>query len=414
MRAAGALGPRDYLGVVAFDEAARWAVEVSPLVDPIALERAIGGLPAEGRPTCGPGWRRRTRPCDGVEARFKHVILLTDGWVREGELTPLAAEKREQGITLSVVAAGEGSARYLEELAESGGGRYYPAVDILRVPDFFLKETVQAVGRYIVEEPFYPLPAMPSPILRGIDVATTPPAAGLQRHHAQRHGARGAGHAARGPAAGDLAVRPGARGGLDLGPQAALGGRVGGLGRVCALCRPVGRLDAARAAGGGAGGAGHAVEEDAGSRDLCPGDRPGRAPAQFPGRDRRPDRARPVGAGGRAGAGGRGPVRGARGPGRSGHLSGAPQRARMGRRALGQQTLGLVVPYSPEYAPQPATRSTAPCWTRWPGAPAGASCSNRWPPLPTTCPAPTARARCGAACCWPPRCSFRWTWPCAA
>jgi Ca-activated chloride channel family protein len=34
---------------------------------------------------------------------------------------------------------------------------------------------VQAVGRYIVEEPFYPLPAAPSPILRGIDVATVPP-----------------------------------------------------------------------------------------------------------------------------------------------------------------------------------------------------------------------------------------------
>jgi len=42
------------------------------------------------------------------------------------------------------------------------------------VPDFFLQETVQAAGKYIVEEPFYPLPEMPSPILGGIDVATLP------------------------------------------------------------------------------------------------------------------------------------------------------------------------------------------------------------------------------------------------
>ncbi|MBN1583043.1 MAG: hypothetical protein JXA89_20210, partial [Anaerolineae bacterium] len=55
-----------------------------------------------------------------------------------------------------------------------GGGRFYPAVDILRVPDFFLKETIQAVGQYIIEEPFYPLPSMPGPALRGLDVAALP------------------------------------------------------------------------------------------------------------------------------------------------------------------------------------------------------------------------------------------------
>jgi hypothetical protein len=44
----------------------------------------------------------------------------------------------------------------------------------LRVPDFFLKETVRAAGQYIVEEPFYPLPAMPSPALRGLDPAALP------------------------------------------------------------------------------------------------------------------------------------------------------------------------------------------------------------------------------------------------
>jgi Mg-chelatase subunit ChlD/uncharacterized membrane protein len=178
MRAASALGPQDSLGVVAFDETARWAVQVGPLVDAIALERSIGGLPALGQTNLRAGVEAAYESLRDVEARFKHVILMTDGWVREGELTPLAREQRELGITLSVVAAGRGSARYLEELAETGGGRYYPAVDILRVPDFFLKETVQAVGRYIIEEPFYPLPAMPSPILSGIDVATVPPLLG--------------------------------------------------------------------------------------------------------------------------------------------------------------------------------------------------------------------------------------------
>jgi hypothetical protein len=80
----------------------------------------------------------------------------------------------EQGITLSVVAAGEGSAEYLEDLADAGGGRYYPAKDIFTVPDFFLKETIQAVGEYIIEQPFYPLPSLPGQVLSGLDPAVLP------------------------------------------------------------------------------------------------------------------------------------------------------------------------------------------------------------------------------------------------
>ncbi len=174
MRAAGALGQQDYIGVVAFDDAARWAIEVQQLMDFVTLEGAIGGIQAVGQTNMRAGVEAAYDALQATEARLKHVILLTDGWVHAGELTALAREMREQGITLSVVAAGGGSAEYLAGLAQSGGGRYYPAVDILRVPDFFLKETVKAVGQYIVEEPFYPLPSSPSPVLRGLDPAALP------------------------------------------------------------------------------------------------------------------------------------------------------------------------------------------------------------------------------------------------
>lgn len=178
MRAAGALGGQDYIGVVAFDDAARWALEFQQLIDFVSLERSIGGIRAEGQTNLRAGVEAAYDALQGVEARQKHVILLTDGWVHAGELTGLAREMRQQGVTLSVVAAGGGSAEYLADLAESGGGRYYPAVDILRVPDFFLKETITAVGEYIIEEPFYPLPSSPSPLLRGLDPAALPPLLG--------------------------------------------------------------------------------------------------------------------------------------------------------------------------------------------------------------------------------------------
>jgi hypothetical protein len=83
-----------------------------------------------------------------------------------------------EGITLSIVAAGGGSAEYLRQLAEAGGGQYYPAPTMQNVPQIFLKETIRAVGSYIIEEPFYPLPAGTTPVLQGLDPMTLPPLLG--------------------------------------------------------------------------------------------------------------------------------------------------------------------------------------------------------------------------------------------
>lgn len=178
MRSASALGDQDYLGVVAFDNQARWVLDVKPLVDPLALEQAIGSFQAEGQTNLQAGVTAAYKALENVPAKRKHIILMTDGWVHEGELTTLAQEMNNQGITLSVIAAGSGSAEYLAALSEIGGGRYYPATDILNVPDIFLKETVSSVGQYIIEEPFYPLSAMPSPALRGLDADNLPPLLG--------------------------------------------------------------------------------------------------------------------------------------------------------------------------------------------------------------------------------------------
>jgi uncharacterized membrane protein/Mg-chelatase subunit ChlD len=174
MRAASALSEEDYMGVVTFDDQAHWQLEISPLLDYVKLESSIGGIQAFGPTNIRSGVEAAAAAIQAVDARRKHIILMTDGWVHEGELIKLVGEMNDQGITLSVVAAGGGSAEYLSELATAGGGAFYPAVDILRVPDFFLKETVQAVGRYIIEEPFFPLPAVPSPVLQGLDTTTLP------------------------------------------------------------------------------------------------------------------------------------------------------------------------------------------------------------------------------------------------
>ncbi len=174
MRAASALGNQDYLGVVAFDEQANWALEPTLLVDNYTIEQSIGSIMAEGQTNVGAGIQAAYEALQTIDAKRKHIILLTDGWTHSGDLTAMVQEMADNGVTLSVIAAGGGSAEYLEQLSETGGGRYYPAQDILSVPDIFLKETVQSVGEYIIEEPFYPLPNLPGPALQGLDTLTLP------------------------------------------------------------------------------------------------------------------------------------------------------------------------------------------------------------------------------------------------
>ncbi len=174
MRAATALGDQDYLGVLAFDSQPRWAVEPTQALDPYDLEQAIVSIQADGQTNLQAGLTAAYQALENVEARRKHIILLTDGWVHTGELHTLAQQMKSRGITLSIVAAGDGSALYLQEVASLGGGQYYPAASSLDVPDFFLKETIQSAGRYIIEGAFYPIQASPSPLLRSLDPQSFP------------------------------------------------------------------------------------------------------------------------------------------------------------------------------------------------------------------------------------------------
>lgn len=178
MRSAAALSDQDYFGVVTFDEQAHWALEVQPLVGPGALENAIGTFMANGTTNMYTGVLEAYRALQGVDAKRKHIMLMTDGWVRTGELNDLVAQMREEGITLSVIAAGEGSAEYLRDLSIIGGGTFYPAQNMMAVPEIFLKETIRSVGQYIIEEPFLPLSGDPSPIMRQIDELRLPPLLG--------------------------------------------------------------------------------------------------------------------------------------------------------------------------------------------------------------------------------------------
>ncbi|MCS7222359.1 MAG: VWA domain-containing protein [Anaerolineae bacterium] len=174
LRTFQALGRLDFLGVVTFDEDAHWALRLRQLASLDEVQGAISGIDAYGQTNIFAGLNEATQALAEVDARIKHIILLTDGWSRAGAYEELIKQMHEQGITLSVIAAGRGSAAYLQELAQAGGGRYYPVTDIQELPQLFLKEAIQAAGSYVVERPFYPLQTATTQLLEGIDVSRMP------------------------------------------------------------------------------------------------------------------------------------------------------------------------------------------------------------------------------------------------
>lgn len=173
--AAELLGPRDQLGVIAFDGQSYWVSELHSASDKGYIVDRISTIEASGGTSIYPALVDAHDALATATAKLKHVILLTDGHSSPGDFQGVARDMLASRITLSSVAVGgQADATLLEELAELGGGRYYMCDDPHSVPQIFAKETVEASKSAINELPFVPLTVRPTPVLSGIDLQTAP------------------------------------------------------------------------------------------------------------------------------------------------------------------------------------------------------------------------------------------------
>ena len=163
------LNPRDQVGVVAFDGKAHWAVPLQLAPNPDAVQSAIAPIPPKGETNIAAGLLAAEQALSKVDAQIKHVIMMTDGWSQEGDPVGIARRMHGAGVTLSVVAEGVGSAPFLRDLASVGGGRFFGVESANDVPQIFLQETSQLSSSSLVEHPFTPRYAAPSPILTGLE-----------------------------------------------------------------------------------------------------------------------------------------------------------------------------------------------------------------------------------------------------
>jgi Ca-activated chloride channel family protein len=174
------LGPKDRVGIVAFDSRPHWASQIRAGSEKGQVLDGLSRIDAEGGTSILPGMKMAAVALGalGPSARYKHMIVLSDGADNEksaDEFFPLLQLMVAARITVSCVAVGgDADLKFLEQVARRGGGRFYAPDDVQSVPQIFAQETIQASKDALVEEPFAPMHFRGTPVLDGINFEEAP------------------------------------------------------------------------------------------------------------------------------------------------------------------------------------------------------------------------------------------------
>lgn len=196
----GALGvvevayQEDLLGMIVFSDSHQWAFQLRKATDRGKLEMisAILALGTGGGTILEPAYREAISALNESDAALKHIIILSDGKLYDGQgpfgeanppdFSALASQAAARSITTSAIAIGRSADfEVMEAIARSGGGRYHSALDVSTLPRIFTSEALTATRSLLRDDPTQPV-AHPHPLspfegtLPAIDayVATAP------------------------------------------------------------------------------------------------------------------------------------------------------------------------------------------------------------------------------------------------
>ena len=169
------LGPRDKIGVIAFDGSPFWITEMHDASDKAFISNQVGTITASGGTNLYPALQQAYFALTETTAKLKHVIVLSDGHSQPGDWYGIANSMHSERMTISTVGIGSGAdMNMLGDLAKWGGGREYFTQDPYNVPQIFAKETVTASKSAIIDQPFIPQRIKPTQVLSGIDLDLAP------------------------------------------------------------------------------------------------------------------------------------------------------------------------------------------------------------------------------------------------
>ena len=179
-RAIDTLSDIDEVGILAVDTRERWIIDLQQLPSADIIDSGLAEVFPSGNTELSGTLPTAADALRESDAALKHIIVFTDGFTSEADLSRMAdqaAELRDEGITVSVVGTGEGAARQLEAVAEAGGGRFYPGRDLTKIPEILVQESILASRQFINEGEFLPVITDTSPVVDNL--TESPPLLGF-------------------------------------------------------------------------------------------------------------------------------------------------------------------------------------------------------------------------------------------
>lgn len=170
----GTLEGDDLIEVIAFDSTPDRYVKMQPARYRTRIQNEIMRIQPGGGTEIFSSLDMAYQDISVVQARKKHVILLTDGNAPKQGIRDLVQAMLAEQITVTTVGLGEADGDLLRMIAETGGGRYHHVPDPNNLPRIFTRETELVSRQAAVEEWFPVRQVAPADFLRGIAIQSAP------------------------------------------------------------------------------------------------------------------------------------------------------------------------------------------------------------------------------------------------
>ena len=165
----------DLIEVIAFDSDPVRYVKMQPARYRTRIQNDILRIQPGGGTEIFPALDMAYQDISVVQARKKHVILLSDGRSPTQGIRDLVQAMIAENVTVTTVGLGDGAdGELLRSIADAGGGRYHPVPDPNSLPRIFTRETEMVASQAAVEEWFPVQVVTPAPFLRGIAMGSAP------------------------------------------------------------------------------------------------------------------------------------------------------------------------------------------------------------------------------------------------
>jgi len=165
----------DLIEVITFDAEPLAQVKLQPVRYRGRIQNEIQRITPGGGTEIFPALDMAYQHLSVVQARKKHVVLLTDGQAATQGIRELVQAMLAEGITVTSVGLGEGvNSELLRGIADAGGGRFHHAPDPNALPKIFTRET-EIVSQQAAVEEWFPVEQVSSAdFLKGLSLASAP------------------------------------------------------------------------------------------------------------------------------------------------------------------------------------------------------------------------------------------------